>query len=91
MQGFLAVLDVASERFLEELDYVQEADNGARFEEEMGKVEVVRGVIKVPRVFREVSTTNVLVQEWVDGTKLTELKEDTSEAGMKLKGEVGSD
>lgn len=37
-QGFLAILDVAAERFLEELDYRQEAANGARFEHLMGQV-----------------------------------------------------
>ena len=87
-QGFLAVLDVAAERFLEELDYLQEAANGAKFEADMASVSVVRGVVKVPRVYTEYSTPYVLVQEWVDGVKLTELKKDESENGRQLRGDV---
>ena len=51
-EGFLPVLDVAAERFLEELDYGLEADNASRFEKDMASVEVVRGAVKVPHVFR---------------------------------------
>ena len=54
-EGFIPVLDVAAERFLEELDYGLEADNASRFEKDMASVEVVRGAVKVPHVFRGLS------------------------------------
>lgn len=50
-EGFIAVIDVAAARFLEEMDYVQEMANAKRFEEEMCAVEFVRGMIKVPKVW----------------------------------------
>jgi hypothetical protein len=65
-QGFIPVLDVAAERFLEELDYGLEANNASRFEKDMASVEVVRGAVKVPHVFRGLSGRCVLTQEWVD-------------------------
>lgn len=72
--GFLPVLDVAAERFLEELDYGLEAANASRFEADMNRVSVVRGTIKVPHVFLGLSGRQVLTQEWVDGRKLTEIE-----------------
>ena len=55
-EGFLPVLDVAAERFLEELDFALEASNASRFEADMNAVPFVRGTIKVPHVFQSVST-----------------------------------
>ncbi|CEF98426.1 Importin-beta, N-terminal domain [Ostreococcus tauri] len=77
-EGFLPVLDVAAERFLEELDFGMEASNASRFEADMNSVAFVRGSIKVPHVYRSVSTRKVLTQEWVTGRKLTEIDENTS-------------
>ena len=73
-EGFLPVLDVAAERFLEELDFGLEASNASRFEADMNSVPFVRGTIKVPHVFRSCSTGKVLTQEWVAGRKLTEIE-----------------
>ncbi|OUS48377.1 ABC1 family-domain-containing protein [Ostreococcus tauri] len=77
-ESFLPVLDVAAERFLEELDFGMEASNASRFEADMNSVAFVRGSIKVPHVYRSVSTRKVLTQEWVTGRKLTEIDENTS-------------
>ena len=82
-EGFIDIVDVAASRFLEEMDYVQETANAFRFEKEMGEVEFVRGMIKVPKVFPEVSTRYVMVTEWVEGMKLTELAKDNTPEGKR--------
>ena len=84
-EGFLPVLDVAAERFLEELDYGLEADNASRFEKDMASVEVVRGAVKVPHVFRGLSGRCVLTQEWVEGRKLTDITSDPSTGPLRAK------
>ena len=83
--GFIPVLDVAAERFLEELDYGLEADNASRFENDMASVSVVRGAVKVPHVFRGLSGRCVLVQEWVEGRKLTDITSDPSTGPLRSK------
>ena len=83
-EGFLPVLDVAAERFLEELDFGLEASNAGRFEADMNRIPFVRGSIKVPHVFQSVSTRKVLTQEWVTGRKLTELADTKKETREKL-------
>lgn len=87
-EGFIAVIDVAAERFLEELDYVQEVANAKRFEAEMGAVSAITGMIKVPAVFDDLSSRYVMVSEWVDGRKLTELAVDNSPEGLGLRRDV---
>ena len=84
--GFIPVLDVAAERFLEELDYGLEAKNAAQFEKVMSEISVVRGTIKVPHVFLSLSGRQVLTQEWVNGRKLTdiEVSNTTEETRKKL-------
>jgi predicted unusual protein kinase regulating ubiquinone biosynthesis (AarF/ABC1/UbiB family) len=84
-KGFIPVLDVAAERFLEELDYNLEADNAARFEKDMASVEVVRGAIKVPHVYRGLSGRCVLTQEWVEGRKLTDITADPTTGPLRAK------
>ena len=84
-EGFLPVLDVAAERFLEELDYGLEADNASRFERDMKSVDVVRGAVKVPHVFRGLSGRCVLTQEWVEGRKLTDITSDPSTGPLRAK------
>jgi predicted unusual protein kinase regulating ubiquinone biosynthesis (AarF/ABC1/UbiB family) len=70
LQGLLPVLDVAATGFLQELDYMQEAANGARFEKEMNAVKGMQGVIKVPSVVLEYSSRHVLVQVALHTTTL---------------------
>jgi predicted unusual protein kinase regulating ubiquinone biosynthesis (AarF/ABC1/UbiB family) len=84
-EGFIPVLDVAAERFLEELDYEIEGRNASRFEKDMNSISVVRGAIKVPHVFREISDRQVICQEWVVGQKLTEIAMDNSEKSLAVR------
>ena len=84
-EGFIPVLDVAAERFMEELDYGLEADNASRFEADMARTEVVRGAVKVPHVFRGLSGRCVLTQEWVTGRKLTEITADPASGPVRAK------
>ena len=84
-EGFIPVLDVAAERFMEELDYGLEANNASRFEADMASVEVVRGAVKVPHVFRGLSGRCVLTQEWVTGRKLTEITADPTTGPIRAK------
>ena len=84
-ESFLPVLSVAAERFLEELDYEIEGRNAEKFEQEMNKIDVVRGAIKVPHVFREISDRQVIVQEWIVGEKLTEIAMDNSPESLKIR------
>lgn len=51
-----------------EIDYLNEADNAERFARDFADIEWVR----VPRVFREVSTPRLLVMEFVESFKLTD-------------------
>jgi predicted unusual protein kinase regulating ubiquinone biosynthesis (AarF/ABC1/UbiB family) len=77
--SFIEVLDVAATRFLEELDYEAEASNSVRFETLMSASTAVRDSIVVPHVFTPLSSRGVLVQSWIDGTKLSDIPRDTPE------------
>jgi len=60
-----------SERLLyEEIDYVNEADNTERFAKDFENIEWVR----VPKVYREVSTPRLLTMEFIESFKLTDIK-----------------
>lgn len=60
-----------SERLLYlEIDYLNEADNADRFRKDFKDVSYVR----VPNVYREVSTPRILVMEFVESLKLTDIK-----------------
>lgn len=60
-----------SERLLYlEIDYLHEADNTERFAKDFADIDWVR----IPRVYREVSTPRLLVMEFVDSFKLTDTK-----------------
>jgi predicted unusual protein kinase regulating ubiquinone biosynthesis (AarF/ABC1/UbiB family) len=60
-----------SERLLYlEIDYLNEASNCERFAEDFKNVDYVR----VPRVYRELTTPRVLTMEFVDSFKLTDLE-----------------
>jgi len=61
-----------SERLLYlEIDYLNEADNSERFARDFSNVDYVR----VPDVYRSVSTPRVLVMEFVESFKLTDLEQ----------------
>lgn len=71
--ALVEVLDVAGERFLAELDYEAEARNSVRFAALMAASESARGVVVTPAVVGRLSSRVILVQEWVSGTKLSDL------------------
>ncbi len=53
-----------------ELDYTKELDTILFFRERFKDMDVV----KIPSVYSELSTSNVLVMEWVEGIRLTDIK-----------------
>ena len=65
--------------------YPSQANNAERFEKDMASVEVVRGSVKVPHVFRGLSGRCVLIQEWVEGRKLTDITSDPSTGPLRAK------
>ncbi|CEM00531.1 unnamed protein product [Vitrella brassicaformis CCMP3155] len=79
-RSFGKVIDNAGARFIEELDYMKEAANQRRFKEEVEANALLDGSIVVPGVVK--ASQFVLVTEWIDGQKLTDLsiKEDDTPA-----------
>lgn len=60
-----------SERLLYlEIDYLNEADNCERFAKDFSNIDYVR----VPRVYRDLSTPRVLTMEFVESFKLTDIE-----------------
>jgi predicted unusual protein kinase regulating ubiquinone biosynthesis (AarF/ABC1/UbiB family) len=60
-----------SERLLyEEINYLNEADNAERFARDFAEYDWVR----IPKIYRRVSTPRVLVMEFVESFKLTDIK-----------------
>mmetsp|Transcript_376 Transcript_376/g.2929 ORF Transcript_376/g.2929 Transcript_376/m.2929 type:complete len:673 (+) Transcript_376:268-2286(+) len=84
-RGMLSVIDTWAGRFVEELDYIQEAQNAIRFEVLMSKISVIDEALVVPKPFTELTTRNVLVSEWVDGKKISELDVSSSEEKKTVK------
>eukprot|EP00903_Cladosiphon_okamuranus_P014388 g13356.t1 len=68
------LIDSWAVRFMEEMDYTMEANNADRFAKEMAKHTSLGNAIKVPLVFRDMTTRYVLVSEWVDGEKASNLE-----------------
>ena len=63
------IVDEFGIKLFEEIDYFNEARNGAKFAENFaGDPEV-----KVPVIYNEYSSNRVLTLEWIDGIKLTDL------------------
>lgn len=64
------IVDEFGEKLLEELDYVQEARNiedfGANFKND--------AAVKIPWVRRDLSGPNVLIMEWIDGVRCTDVE-----------------
>ncbi len=60
-----------SERLLyEEINYLNEADNAERFARDFSGYDWVR----IPKIYREISTPRVLVMEFIESFKLTDIK-----------------
>ncbi|XP_058724331.1 uncharacterized protein LOC131595847 [Vicia villosa] len=68
----VGLVDEWAARFFEELDYVNEGENGNRFAEMMKK-DLPQVVI--PRTYSKYTSRRVLTTEWIDGEKLSQSKE----------------
>ena len=67
----VAITDELASRIFEEINYVQEGKNAERFAELYGNIPE----IYVPKIYWEYTGRRVLTMEWVEGTKLTNIKE----------------
>lgn len=56
---------------MQEMDYIKEANNGLKFRQLYGGLQDVL----VPKMYVEHTTRKVLVMEWVEGQKLSEVKD----------------
>eukprot|EP00752_Nemacystus_decipiens_P004220 g3855.t2 len=74
-----SLIDSWAVRFMEEMDYTMEANNADRFAKEMAKHMSLGSAIRVPRVYRDMTTRYLLVTEWVDGEKASNLEANTPE------------
>jgi predicted unusual protein kinase regulating ubiquinone biosynthesis (AarF/ABC1/UbiB family) len=70
------IVDEFGEKLLEELDYVQEARNAEDFRANFAGDPMV----KIPWVRRDLTTPTVLVMEWIDGVRCTDV------AGLRASG-----
>ena len=73
------VVDEFGEKLMEELDYTQEARNIEDFYENFKGDQMV----KIPKVYRELSGAKTLVMEWIDGIRCTDPK-GISAAGIDI-------
>ncbi len=64
-----SIIDDFGELIYREIDYVAEAANAQRFAEIYASL---GGAIFVPKVYADLTTSKVLVMEWVDGIRLTD-------------------
>ncbi|KAL2632941.1 hypothetical protein R1flu_004420 [Riccia fluitans] len=65
----VGLVDEWAARFFEELDYVNEGNNGTRFAEQM-KVDLPQVV--VAKTFHKYTSRRVLTTEWIEGEKLSQ-------------------
>ena len=68
-------------RIFEEMDYRREANNIAQFSSLYSTREGTSKSVSVivPKVYTELCTENVLVMEWIDGVKLTDVAETSND------------
>ncbi|KAJ4844470.1 hypothetical protein Tsubulata_006058 [Turnera subulata] len=66
-----AVVDEWASSLFREMDYINEARNGLKFRKFYGGIQDVL----VPEMYVDHTTRRVLVMEWVEGIKLTEVKD----------------
>ena len=69
-RDWLSIYDESERLLYLEIDYLNEADNCERFANDFKGIEYVR----VPRVYRELSTPRVLTMEFLESFKLTDIK-----------------
>ncbi|CAM9138698.1 unnamed protein product [Ectocarpus sp. 12 AP-2014] len=83
--SILGVIDNWADRFLQELDYLQEAANGDRFRREMAESKTLGEAILVPQVYTSLNTRYILVTEWVEGVKVDAIDSSTPAGRERLK------
>ncbi|KAK6938219.1 ABC1 atypical kinase-like domain [Dillenia turbinata] len=66
-----AIVDEWASSLFREMDYKKEAGNGLKFRQLYGGLKDV----KVPQMYMDLTTSKVLVMEWVEGQKLSEVKD----------------
>ncbi|GKV32454.1 hypothetical protein SLEP1_g41062 [Rubroshorea leprosula] len=66
-----AVLDEWASSLFREMDYQKEAENGLKFRQLYGGIEDVL----VPEMYMDYTTRTVLVMEWVEGQRLSEVQD----------------
>jgi aarF domain-containing kinase len=64
----IGLLDTWATRFYEELNFVQEGENGLRFRRSM----LALSEVTAPKPIFEYTSRRILTLEWIDGTKLTD-------------------
>lgn len=69
-RDWVSIYDESEELLYLEIDYLNEADNCERFAKDFRDVDYVR----VPRVYRELTTPRVITMEFVDSLKLTDMQ-----------------
>ncbi|WP_269622057.1 ABC1 kinase family protein [Prochlorococcus marinus] len=65
----VALIDELGKRVFEEMDYLNEANNGEKFAELNKK----NKKIAAPKFYREFTSKRVLTMEWIEGVKLTNI------------------
>mmetsp|Transcript_19155 Transcript_19155/g.54621 ORF Transcript_19155/g.54621 Transcript_19155/m.54621 type:complete len:801 (-) Transcript_19155:44-2446(-) len=70
-RDWISIYDESAELLYLEIDYLNEADNCERFAKDFKEIEYVR----VPRVYRELTTSRVLTMEFVESFKLTDVEQ----------------
>lgn len=82
-QQLMELIDLTAPTFVKELDYEIEASNQRRFAQTVEDCELIRDTIVVPEIL--FANREVLVQEWLDGKKLTEPGAASEQAGRVVK------
>ncbi|CAE7639838.1 unnamed protein product [Symbiodinium pilosum] len=77
------LIDLTAPTFVQELDYEVEAENQRRFAKTVEDCELIRDAVEVPDII--FANREVLVQEWLDGKKLTEPGAASDQAGRVVK------
>ena len=80
------VLDESIKYLLGEADYIQEIENAKRFRENMKDIKW----IKVPKVYEEYCSEDVIVMEYVESYKITEITDPTVNKKKVCEGLINS-
>mmetsp|Transcript_57413 Transcript_57413/g.136460 ORF Transcript_57413/g.136460 Transcript_57413/m.136460 type:complete len:961 (+) Transcript_57413:59-2941(+) len=82
-ESLVQLIDLTAPTFITELDYEQEAANQTRFAKTVQDCDLISDNVAVPEVF--FASREVLVQEWLDGVKLTQEGAAQQQAGKVVK------